>query len=205
MKVAIDCDGVLANFNFNAAQVVNAIKPRTIPQPLTFTPTTPNWITPDIYPAFRNRVQNSHNWWLYLDAYFENISALNRFLADYPYIVYIVTSRFPTEGLSVEQQTQMWLLSCGVETHPRGYIGVISTPKKYKAQVMEACRFDYSIDDNADIVRRNNEFAGKSMGHKSYILDRPWNQDSTEPRVRTLEEFFRMVNNEQRKTQSAGR
>jgi hypothetical protein len=175
-KIAIDCDGVLANFTKAYGETANRLfgdaRYKEGWEP-------PDWnfgglYTPEEDAKIWERIVGTQNFWLGLDAYSDNVGALARWFIDHNnHEVYIVSSRTPSVGLNITQQTNLWVRSCGVrEMH--NYFGVIIVPDSHqKAHLYRVLEFDYSIDDKTETVEQCDR---TKMAHRAALLDRPWNQ-----------------------------
>lgn len=192
-KIAIDCDGVLANFTDAYAAAANKLYPGTFEE--GFIPS--NWNMDDRLTKEQDdkvwaAIKATPNFWLGLNAYSDNVGSLARWLATQKgREVYIVTSRVETEGYSVAKQTQLWLRACGVsELH--NYVGVLPvTDSNKKAGVYRSADFGYSIDDKAETVEQCDAM---KADHKAYLLDRQWNQHANvQRRVKSLDAFLKEI------------
>lgn len=133
-------------------------------------------------------IKRTPNWFLKLEPYAENVTALARFLISRKgEDIWLVTSRFPTYGLTIAKQTEMWLQFCGISP-VHNYLGVIPVENSDEKQlVYSAVGIEYSVDDKAETVEQCEAIPG----HKAFLLDRPWNQDAkVERRIKHLEGFF---------------
>lgn len=192
-KIALDCDGVLADFTHACGTVANMLYPgRYVDgwQP-------PDWDYGGLYTeaemdAIWVRVRATPNFWMTLRPYAEHIRALAAFmLSGYGHDVYIVTSRAVTLGETVAMQTKKWLHECGIhDTY--NYMGVIPVPdSSAKAGVYRSVGIEMSIDDKAETVEQCDQM---KADHRAYLLDRPWNQHGkVKRRVATVEEFLKEV------------
>jgi hypothetical protein len=90
------------------------------------------------------------------------------------------------------EQSVIWLNSRGLKNYwqkePRVYV----SESDKKINLMAEYEISFSIDDKAETVEMCNRLL---TGHQAYLLDRPWNQDSKEPRVYSMEEFLDKVKN----------
>lgn len=191
-KVAIDCDGVLANFQVAFFKEANRIWPGRVD--LDYEPSGWNDLGglsgAEISRVWRNIVATP-NWWLYAPALRENMAEFQVFLRTQRYHdVYIVTSRTPTKGMSVAKQTAIWLDQCDVEPN-LNYLGVIVADNPPdKRRIYEAAGFGYSVDDKGTTV----EECDTLEGHQAFLLDAPWNQEAkVKRRIKSLSEFFSAI------------
>lgn len=191
-KVAIDCDGVLADFVKVYVEFANRRYPGRTPK---------EWVNSiwDFDEMFTKAEQDliwrdikaTPNFWLSLPAYSDSVGALARWLiTHYNQDVFVCTSRVATAGMTVAQQTEMWILSCGVKPI-HNYMGVlVAEDSSTKWQVYAALGIGWSLDDKASTVRECEQVAG----HRAYLLRRPWNQgEITKRAVGSVEEFLKEI------------
>lgn len=191
-KIAIDCDGVLANFNDGFVELVNKMFPNRLPR--GYVPATWDWdgyLTEAEIDKLFKRIKSTENWWLSLSAYPEAIGALSTWMIGVAgHDIWIVTSRIETMGMTVAKQTEWWLKSCAI--YPvHNYLGVMPVPQSdMKAALYEAAEFDYSIDDKGETVEQCDEMPN----HKAYLLSQPWNRDAkVKHRVKSVAEFLKEI------------
>ena len=190
-KIAIDCDGVLANFTKAYGETANRLF-GDARYKLGWEP--PDWNFGGLYAPEEDekiweRIKATPNFWLTLDGYSHNVGALMSFFVKHNHHeVYIMSSRAETVGMTNTEQTHLWLRACGVrEMH--NYLGVIIVPdSNKKAAIYRDGGFDYSIDDKKETVEQCDR---TKMEHKAYLLDQPWNQDAkVQRRVKSVEAFL---------------
>jgi len=204
-RIAIDVDGVLADFYFGFMAVANGIQPGAFPadyEPLT---QQTDWEFEDVgivdgslvnktWDTIRDKVQN---FWLSLPSYQKEVHALHQFLESAPndLEVFFVTSRVPSQGLTVLAQTQKWLrrykllrLGSSVIVKPRGI---------KKSVIYEALDISCSVDDYWPNVPTGlvTILGPKAEQHHGYLLARAWNEKHREDLevVNSLEEYFEKV------------
>ncbi len=195
-KIAIDCDGVLANFTESYVEFANKLYPGRVPP--DFVPT--DWEMNGKFTKAEDakiwaKIINTENFWLGLSAYYENVGALAHFLIEQTnHDIYIVTSRAVTEGMTVAKQTEWWLRSCGIAP-VHNYLGVLPVDSSNdKWRLYMAGGFDYSIDDKAETVEQCDMIHPRLSNHKAYLLDQPWNQHANvKRRVKTLDAFLKEI------------
>ncbi len=192
MKIAIDADGVLTDFNSGFC----ALADRLFPGRGIATHIPQNWddlggLTRAEQGAVWSEIGRTFNFWLNLPSYPESLVAYDDFVrgcCDFPHDLYVVTSRSPSAGDSLTGQTADWLL-----THLMVAPQVIVVKRKgHKRRLYEVLGIEYSIDDNFETFTNCYGLAG----HRAFLLDRPWNQgEAWGRRVATLAEFFERVTN----------
>lgn len=197
-KIAIDCDGVLANFIKAFTEEANKIWPGRFkpdywqshsqwnfpPELLSSKETNQVW----------ERIKATPNWWMRLDAHADSVGALAIFFWTHRYNdVYIVTSRVETVGASIAFQTDTWIRACGVQPC-HNHLGIVGIPNSdNKAMFYRISGMEFSIDDKSETVEMcDAELDPKK--HKAFLLDRPWNQDAkVKNRVKTVEEYLKRI------------
>jgi 5' nucleotidase, deoxy (Pyrimidine), cytosolic type C protein (NT5C) len=192
-KVGIDVDGVLANFGAAFVDISNKIYPGRVER---------GWVprdwgfdgkfTPAEIDKIWERIRATPNFWLSLSAYPDNIGALARWLAGHKnQDVYFVTSRADTAGMSVANQTELWIRSCGISKFDN-YLGVMVVPNsEEKATLYQAAGIEWSIDDKPETVQACDLLHPLLAKHRAYLLDRPWNQGArVEHRIGSVGAFL---------------
>jgi 5'(3')-deoxyribonucleotidase len=195
-KIAIDCDGVLANFTEAYVEVANKLYPGRLH--VGYEPS--DWDMDGKFTKAEDaniwkRIRSTENFWLGLSAYYDHMGSLARFLiSNEGHDVYIVTSRAPTAGFTVAKQTEWWLKSCGIAP-VHNYLGVFPVDNSNdKWRVYLDAGFDYSIDDKAETVEQCDFIHPRLSNHKAYLLDQKWNQHAdVKRRVKTVEEFLKEI------------
>lgn len=195
-KIAIDCDGVLADFNEAFTGVVNRLWPGKIEA--GFKPHDWNYggrLTDEEMDKAWEVIRHTENFWLGLQAYGNSIGYLAHFMIEQrSHEILIVTSRAATAGLPVAEQTRMWLRACGLSPI-YNYLGVLTVDdSNEKWRVYLAAGFDYSIDDKMETVEQCDLIHPRLSNHKAFLLDRAWNQGAkVKRRVRTLGEYLKEI------------
>jgi hypothetical protein len=145
------------------------------------------------------QIKKHENFWLGTRPYVENVNALSGFLArvnfaEEPVSVFYITSRIPTEGMSVLKQTRLWLDMFNLHRNNTSILPVFHSNNSGglppKRAIVESLGLDAMIDDYAPTV--------ESLGSSGWLLDRPWNRDAQNARsyenpiqvVTSLEEFL---------------
>jgi hypothetical protein len=203
-RIAVDVDGVLAQFTAGFARVANAIEPGTFPPDYDALIHQTDWNFEDIgvpealvnktWDTIRDKVEN---FWLGLPTFQKEVHELHQFLESAPndLEVFFVTSRVPSQGLTVLAQTQKWLrrykllrLGSSVIVKPRGV---------KKSVIYEALNISCSVDDYWPNVPSGlvTILGPKAEKHHGYLLARAWNEKHREDLelVNSLEEYFEKV------------
>jgi len=198
-RISVDVDGVLANFTAGFARVANLIKPGTFPS--DFDPMkNQDWDFNYIGKSLVNKTWDTirdvvENFWLGLPTCQKEVHALHQFLESAPndVEVFFVTSRVPSQGLTVLAQTQKWLrrykllrLGSSVIVKPRGV---------KKATIYEALGITCSVDDYWPNVPTGIDYLSAVQPHYGYLLARAWNEKHRKDLevVNSLEEYFEKV------------
>ena len=150
MRVAIDIDGVIADFTWGFTGVAVELgilgRRRHCSEQDTWRfeagrgpfPAGPVW------EEFKRR----WNWWMTMEP-FPDIEAtipfLNQTIAEHD--VFFITSRVPTRGLPPDAQTRYWLEGLGVNMP---HAGLVVVPTGQKGLVCKGLRIDVAIDDCPD-------------------------------------------------------
>ncbi len=199
-KIAIDCDGVLANFIKAFAEEANHIWPGKIPNPSEYAARehkTWDW-PPEVLSKAEvkevwKRINGSVNWWLTLDAFTAGVGALAIWLWTHKWHdVYVCTARQETLGGSVAWQTDQWLRACGIDP-VHNYLGVVTIDGQEKGQFYRLAGITHSLDDRGLTVELCDQLM-PDREHRAYLLDRPWNQDAkVRHRVGSVREYLEVV------------
>lgn len=191
-KIAIDVDGVLANFTKAMIELAAKMYPgRVGPE---YEPK--DWWYSDAFSKGElneliSKAHSTPNFWFTLDPYPENVAALARWMVMQKHQdIYFCTSRMPSVGTTVAKQTSLWIDQMGIRSlHNYMAVAVVEDSNK-KVAVYDALGVEYSIDDKAETVEQCDSL----KGHKAYLLDRPWNQDAkVNRRVQSLDSFLREI------------
>lgn len=189
-RLAIDIDGVLANFIRGVVDVANHIWPGRVP--LDYQPSGWNMtdqFKPDEFQRVWDEINNTCNFWLSLDAYYEPVGSLASFLnSQTNHDVWLVTARSPVKGLTVARQSELWLSAVGVRTTSTNYVGIIDVKHAHaKKPLYRAMEIDLSIDDRGDAVLEYEELPN----HRAALMNRPWNQTyKPKWRVNSMQDFL---------------
>lgn len=189
MRIWFDVDGVLANFEKNVAQVANSIWPGKVPP--DFRPDTWSYdgvFTKDDWNRVWDDIKTIPNFWLRAAPIQENVSALRTWLRpeQKQHEIFYITSRMPTGGVDSKSQTQLWLHKHGL--YPEATVIAVNKPEE-KKEIIRRYEIDLGIDDYAPTVGSLNELPE----HHCYLLSQPWNQNTNQTRVNSLQEFLDLV------------
>lgn len=193
-RIAIDVDGVLANFTKAFTEVVNKLWPGRAPK--DYEP--PDWdyggllTKAEMSKAWRV-IRGMENFWLSLDAYPESVGALAQWMVSQTdHDIWLCTSRAEVAGMTAAKQTEIWLQSTGVRA-VNNFIGIITVPDSVKkAVIYEAMEIAWSLDDKGETVIDCGLI--DTFKHNAFVLDRPWNQSfSIYNRVVSVDEFLRRI------------
>ena len=187
-RVAIDCDGVLADF-VRAFNVIVGLPPEFEPD---------NWdyrgvLTKKEIEAGFYRAKRIPNWFTTLEPHRENVAQLVRWLgATKGHDVWIVTSRFETSGMSAAWQTEWWARACGIKGY-ENYLGVVTVPlSEDKVDICSRLNVDWMVDDKIETIESFDRFPY----FRAALMDRPWNQGAeVKWRVKDMEGFLNAIPN----------
>lgn len=159
MRIAIDVDGVLADWNSAFINLLHSLSGFDLPK--GFVPGYWNEIDNLAGEALRvnawDYINRNPNWWLRIPPYLNNAASLRKWQLRFE--MFFVTAR-PCVG----SWTEMWLKQQGIHS-PQ----VISKIKN-KANLYSAMDVEYSIDDSLDTVQGCQKISGEH-----FLLNRPWN------------------------------
>lgn len=197
-RIAIDIDGVLADFTAAYIEVINGIYPGKIPpgyQPKDWWWT--DMLSKEETKAAWKVIDKSEGFWAMLRPHQENINALRNFLRVYEgsgLDIYYVTSR-TTAGrkYTTLTQTKFWLDKYGLNGANTSLVIVPEGGKVSKGDIYKSLAIEASVDDRDKNVREAME---DCPGHMAYLLDRSWNKsaDSLDGwRVANLSRFLAKV------------
>lgn len=180
MRVALDCDGVLADF---VGSFTSLAVDMDIPGAQVITgEDQPSWdFDFDTNPVWEC-VRQSWNWWMGLAPLVTEgeVDLLNEVIAKHE--VYFITSRVRGRGLSVEWQTLHWLEGIGVSVGRRAH--VIATRAKTKGPLAEALDISIALDDSPKCLESYRRHGITAVARRW-----PYNKD-WEPYVKSVRNFL---------------
>ncbi len=198
MKIGIDVDGVLANFNHGAVALYREITGKDLFQPGDDSD-PPVWnfaahrgYTKEETSAVWEIIKSSPNFCQSLPRYEENCEALAKFYLRFPQDdVYFITSRV---GVTAKEQTEEWFMAQGF------FPTVLIVGTGEKGNVAKALKLDAYIDD---YYENCIDVTQQSPKTRCYVLNRNYNQPSVLPftlaelekrRVPSLDRFLQYEN-----------
>lgn len=187
LRIGLDIDGVLADFNTPFVQILEEESGRKLPAVSETFPHTWHYpaalgISPEVEKKCWDRVKASPDFWRTIPAYDEAEPFLRDLAQTYAMSdeIYFITTRV---GAQVKQQTEEWLIENGFDFN----VTVLVTASK--GPVAKALKLTHFIDDKNENCL---SVAAESPFTKAYMLARPWNQAQTGiPRIYSLDFFLR--------------
>lgn len=193
MRIGVDIDGVLADFNASFINRVIAVTGRDLFPPRPFE--IPTWNYPEFYGYTQKEtslvwenVKNDPWFWGDLPAYETTAAAIECLDRQHRRgdDIYYITSR---PGIAAKWQTERWLHNQWQRASKRSpvFTVLISSAKGLCAQALQLDRY---IDDRWENVCD----VATTSPCKAYLLDRSWNRENGadySPRIFFLEEMFR--------------
>ena len=186
MIIACDIDGVFANFEDAFRDLARSIfGDRPVAD---YKPSDWNWsdsgLTPEEISIAWERLKATDDFWLRLQSYHDVAPYLVK-RAYNEAVLLFPTSRVPSAGLPITQQSSRWLANAFGIDFPTVFV------TSNKGPLAAALKYDYFIDDRDKNVI---DVKDASPSTKVYLLDKPYNQSVTRPdiiRVKTVNEFLR--------------
>jgi 5'(3')-deoxyribonucleotidase len=182
-QVGIDLDGVLADFISEYMKISRKLfhKP---PKNYVWDSWGPKFVTKEEDDRVWRHIKHTHNFWLSLEK-MENTNALMRRQKEMN--LFFITSRVPTDGMSVMEQSMEWLARnyC----IPGAYVAVSSE----KGKECKALDLDFFLDDKPEYC---TEISHESPKTKVFLQDRLYNKDyhgKGVTRVANINEFIKRV------------
>lgn len=190
--ISLDLDGVLCNFTRSAIEIINDTEILDIS--LNYQPTDWHWtdrLSGIDWTILWECIEATPNFWIKILPYEDQVRSLRNWqgmiewaYAEPPVKVHYTTARTRTCGDDPQIQSEAWLSSQGLH----GNVHWVEKPED-KLPLMRELDIQYSLDDLPSTVEQCNTIPG----HKAFLLDRPWNRESTQPRVRHVRNFLMEV------------
>lgn len=183
IKVSLDLDGVLCDFEHAAVDIVRELFVPSLPvgyrmQTWSFSEHITDAQFGIVFKELLRR-----NVWNTLPAFEENVEALRQVLAFADIELHYITSRPPTPCGPAHVSTSIWLGRRGL---PTSNLHVVNSPQE-KAALITELGIQYSLDDYYPTVVQCNELEG----HTAYLLRKPYNEEIwSVPVVDTVGEFL---------------
>lgn len=188
MRLGIDIDGCLADFNSAFIDRIIAITGKDLFPPRPFE--IPTWDYPQFYGYTREdlvvvwrSIQADTRFWAELPEYPGTAEALKylnarRVAGD---DLYFITAR---PGAEAKKQTENWLLQHWPMPYAPQVTVLISPRKDLCATALDLDLYvdDRDINVEAVVATRNYDGNGKYLGERTrtYVYDQPWNRDMDE-------------------------
>lgn len=189
LKIGIDVDGILADFNSSYRELVHQYSDVRLPEISNTYPTSWNYPRDaGLDKATDNKlwevISKSNSFWQDLPAYPDT----KNFLEWAGWLptevdVYFITSR---PGWTAKHQTENWLRFNGFGATPTVLIS------SEKGQCAEALKLTHYIDDKNENC--TDVFNGSGSITDVYMLVRPWNHEQKFiPRIASLTDFKKVI------------
>lgn len=190
-RMAIDCDGVLADFVGAFVRLYNS---RRMSRRITAEDWT-NWGGGGQFNRKEEKemwkvITATPNWWLSVEA-LPGVGELARWMSGQSgHDIWVVTSRTETAGMTATKQTERWLQECRLNPG-NNYLGVITVPDSDdKVNLVSKLDIDWIIDDKADTIEQMDRFPYL----KAALLTQTWNHMATPKwRVNSVAEFLSSI------------
>lgn len=190
MKIMIDVDDVLADFNGAFIDLSHELFGTPKDVEITewdFYRCIPG-LTREMEQEVWNIIKNRENFYETLKPFAreEDFSLLREVILSKRYEIFFVTSRFPVRGRSVEEQTCRW-----IKRHIGGSISPLVYVTSKKGALCEKMNISIALDDAPHHI--DNLIC---HGISVVVMDWPHNRQFVDlPRVKNLKEFFHVVEN----------
>ena len=190
MKIGIDMDDVLCNFQKKEVEIMHAMYGRP---PLGTMPI--DWegsnlqVTPDEYKAFWTEATTVWNLWEFLEPLpsFDHDTKRLLYSTNARHDVFFVTNRFPTLGKTPMKQTKAWLHNVAGILQPNVMLA------KDKGPMASVLELDAFLDDRP---KNCLDVLAARPAARVYLCNSSHNQpfsDPRIPRVKDLKEFLNLI------------
>lgn len=178
MRISFDVDGVLADMTPSVVRRANHLWPGKFPYGYN---SQHQWNFADVltYQEWRflwNELMHVPDFWCELAPFINEIQLVIEFLAAHLAVEpFFITSRHAPKtagSFSAEQQTRCWLNCVGLGAYAGDGHIVVTEDALEKANAVHYRRIRFHIDDLVENVSACN----RVLGHRAFLLDRPWNQ-----------------------------
>ncbi len=193
LKVGFDIDAVFANFVKTFTTFANKIHGTPI---IDHSTKRNSWYLKDEYPLSEEELKKVWEKFLELENVYEEFELEDEedFKAFLDFVkkhdtkieIFFITARRNSRGKSVEEQTKNWFKKHGYNAKNV----FVAFEKGSKAKEL---KLDYFIDDKPHHIIEVLQSCKKT---KAYLLHKPYNQKEELPRVYSLKEFLRNIENE---------
>ncbi len=172
IRLAMDIDGVLADFVGAVVPMVNRLWPGKLP--LDYQPTQYDFgdvLTRKEWHEVWHTIVGTENFWLRLRPYQDSVRALVRFLVyNQGVVMYFVTSRGTVAGMTTDVQTFEWLDRLLLHSYVNYWGVVVVERPDDKAKACRALGLPYLLDDSPDVIS-----CCEGTPVHGILLTRPWN------------------------------
>lgn len=183
LKISLDLDGVLCDFEHAAVDLVRELYVPSLPDGYRMQTWSFSEHITDAQFGVVFKELLRRNVWSTLPAFEESVGALKQVLAFADIELHYITSRPPTPCGPAHTSTSIWLGRRGL---PTANLHVVTSPAE-KAAIITELGIEYSLDDYFPTVEQCNTLEG----HTAYLLRKPYNEDVwTVPVVDTVGEFL---------------
>lgn len=194
-RIAIDVDGVLANFTKAFVEKANEIWPGRLAldyEPIDWGWTDSGFSKAEIKQTWK-RINATENFWLSLDAHSDNVGSLAQWMVSHAnHDIWLCTARAEGAGMTAAKQTEIWINSTGVRA-VNNFMGIITVSDgNRKAQLYEAAHIEWSVDDKPETIIDCGLIG--TFHHHAYLLNRRHNSlYSVHDRVESVAQFLEKI------------